>query len=134
MKQELKKNRSIQFNRKKQIKKPKKKNYLVQPPFNEEVSNNIIKEFFTLLNKHFPSSNRYQKIFNKINIKLSYSCLPNVKSLINKQKTSRLNNPGNKVDAKQCNCRSAIICPLNGKCCRNSMISKLKRSRQSPEI
>ena len=32
--------------------------------------------------------------------------MPNIKSMINKQNTSRLNNSDNKVDAKQCNCRS----------------------------
>ena len=30
--------------------------------------------------------------------------MPNVKSMINKQNTSCLNNSDNKVDAKQCNC------------------------------
>ena len=94
------------------------------PPFNDEVTTNIGKEFFTLLNKHFPRSNKYHKIFNKNNIKLSYSCLPNMKSMINKQNTSRLNNSDNKVDAKQCNCRSDKNCPLNGKCCRNSVVYK----------
>ena len=48
--------------------------------------------------------------------------MPNVKSIINKQNTSRLNNSDNKVDAKQCNCRSDKNCPLNGKCCRNSIV------------
>ena len=48
--------------------------------------------------------------------------MPNVKSIINKQNTSRLNNSDNKVDAKQCNCRSDKNCPLNGKCCRNSVV------------
>ena len=48
--------------------------------------------------------------------------MPNMKSMINKQNTSRLNNSVNKVDAKQCNCRSNKNCPLNGKCCRNSVV------------
>ena len=82
------------------------------PPFNDEVTTNIGKEFFTLLNKHFPPSNKYHKIFNKNNIKLSYSCMPNVKSIINKQNTSRVNNSDNKVDAKQCNCSQIKIAYL----------------------
>ena len=53
------------------------------PPFNDEDNTNIGKQFFILLNKHFPPSNKYHKIFNKNNIKLSYSCMPNVKSMIN---------------------------------------------------
>ena len=50
--------------------------------------------------------------------------MPNMKSMINKQNTSCLNNSVNKVDAKQCNCRSDKNCPLNGKCCRNSVVYK----------
>ena len=50
--------------------------------------------------------------------------MPNVKSMINKQNTSRLNNSENKVDAKQYNCRSDKNCALNGKCCRNSIVYK----------
>ena len=42
--------------------------------------------------------------------------MPNVKFIINKQNTSRLSNPDNKVDAKQCNRRLAKNCLFNGKC------------------
>ena len=51
--------------------------------------------------------------------------MPNVKSIINKQNTSRLNNPDTKVDAKQCNCRSAKNCSRNDKCCINSIVYKV---------
>ena len=50
--------------------------------------------------------------------------MPNVKSIINKQNTSRLNNSDSKVDVKQCNCRSNKKCQLNGKCCRNLIVYK----------
>ena len=49
--------------------------------------------------------------------------MPNVKSMINKQNISCLNNSDNKVDTKQCNCRSDKNCPLNEKCFRNSKAS-----------
>ena len=65
------------------------------------------------------------KFLNKNNIELSYSCMPNVKFRINKQNTLRLNNSDNKIDAKQCNCRSDKNCSLNGKCCRNSIVYKV---------
>ena len=39
--------------------------------------------------------------------------MPNIKSIINKQNTSRLNNQDNKINTKQCNCKSAKNCPLN---------------------
>ena len=113
-----------QFNSisKKQSRNRSRKIIWFNPPFNDEVNTNIGKEFFTLLNKHFPPRNKYHKIFNKTN--LSYSYMPNVKSMINKQNTSRLNNLDNKVDAKQCNCRSNKNCPFNRKCCRNSIVYK----------
>ena len=41
--------------------------------------------------------------------------MPNVKFIISKQNTSRLNNSNNKVDAKQFNCRSAIKLPTQWK-------------------
>ena len=83
---------------KKQSRNRSRKIIWFNTPFNDEFNTNICigKEFFTLLNKHFPPSNKYHKIFNKNNIKLSYSCMPNVKSMINKQSTSRLNNLDNK--------------------------------------
>ena len=49
--------------------------------------------------------------------------MPNVISTLNKHNTSCLNNPDNKVDAKQCNCKSDKNHPLNG-CCRNSIVYK----------
>ena len=51
--------------------------------------------------------------------------MPNIKSIVIKQNTSRFNSKDNKVDVKQCNCRSTKNCPLNEKCCRNSIIYKL---------
>ena len=52
------------------------------PPFSNNVATNIGKEFFSLLAKHFPPSNRLHKIINKQNVKLSYSCLPNMRGII----------------------------------------------------
>ena len=41
--------------------------------------------------------------------------MPNIKSSIHKQNTSPLNNQDNKINTKQCNCRSAKNCPQNRK-------------------
>ena len=53
-------------------------------PFNMCVANNIGKEFFKILCKNFPPSSSLYKTFNKNNVKLSYSFMPNVANLINK--------------------------------------------------
>ena len=39
-------------------------------------------DFSFLLSKHFRPNIKYHKIFNKQNIKLSYSCVPNMESII----------------------------------------------------
>ena len=52
------------------------------PPFSRNVKTNVEKHFFKLLKKHFGKNHKY-KIFNKININVSYSCIGNMKKIIN---------------------------------------------------
>ena len=52
------------------------------PPYNLAVKNNIGKQFLDLVDKHFPSHHKLRPIFNRNSIKVSYSCMPNVKSII----------------------------------------------------
>ena len=59
--------------------KKRKQNIIwFNPPFSENVATNIRKEFFSLLSKYFSPNNRCHKIFNKQNVNLSYSCVPNI--------------------------------------------------------
>ena len=48
------------------------------------VQTNIGREFLNLVSKHFPKNHRYNKIFNKNNIKVSYSCTDNLQTIIKK--------------------------------------------------
>ena len=48
------------------------------------VQTNIGREFLNLVGKHFPKSHRYNKIFNKNNIKVSYSYTDNLQTIIKK--------------------------------------------------
>ena len=52
------------------------------PPFSQAVSTNIAKQFLDLSDKHFPQNNQLHKIFNRNTVKVSYSCTPNVGSII----------------------------------------------------
>ena len=52
------------------------------PPYAMNVKTNIGKEFFKLLNKHFPLNNELNKLFNKNTVKLSYSCTKNMDAII----------------------------------------------------
>ena len=51
-------------------------------PFNNYVANNIGKEFLKLISKHFPLKHKLHKILNINSIKISYSCMPNMKTII----------------------------------------------------
>ena len=56
---------------------------------------------------------------NKHTLKLSYSCMPNVKSIIsshNKAVLSDYHQSQTQTSNKECNCRKKDQCPLDGKC------------------
>ena len=74
-----------------------------------------ISEKNSLLSKHFPPNNRYHKIFNKQNVKLSYSCMPNMGSIIGQRNKQVLLSSAD-TETPPCNCRNKRDCPLEGKC------------------
>ena len=53
------------------------------PPFCNSVKTKIGKRFLELIRLHFPKNNKFHRIFNKNTIKISYSCLPNMRNVIN---------------------------------------------------
>ena len=62
------------------------------------------------------------KLFNKNNLKLSYSCCPNMSSLINKH-NRKLLNQNNITTVKKCNCQGGPKnCPVNGRCQESDII------------
>ena len=93
------------------------------PPYSSHVKTNVGKTFMKLLVKHFPKHHIYYKIFNKNTIKLSYSCMPNMGSIITKHNNkllfSSLEQP-----TRMCNCRDKGSCPLNGNCLQKSFVYK----------
>ena len=93
------------------------------PPFNMDVQTNIGNRFLSLIRKHFKKSNPLYKIFNTNTIKLSYSCMPNMASIISKHNKQLLNNTLN-PSSRTCNCRSKPDCPLNGHCLTSCIIYK----------
>ena len=55
------------------------------PPYSKNVTTKVGKFFLSLIDKHFPPHHKLHKLFNRNNVKISYSCLPNIKSIINAQ-------------------------------------------------
>ena len=96
------------------------------PPFSANIKTNIGKRFFGILMKHFPEGSELAKIFNKKTVKLSYCCMPNMKSIISghNKKILRGEKPAYPVK-KDCNCRGGVpTCPLEGKCQTKSLVYK----------
>ena len=97
------------------------------PPYSETVKTNVAARFLSLINKHFNGKD-LGKYFNRSTIKVSYSCLPNLDTIIaghNKQVLKR------KIEEKtkkhECNCRAGqTLCPLGGNCLKNDIIYEAK--------
>lgn len=90
------------------------------PPYNKNVKTNIGRAFISLINRSFPTGHKLRKIFNRNTLKLSYSCMPNVKQLIDGHNKAILKNTETaqlrQDEGKKCNCRKKEECPLNGEC------------------
>ena len=85
------------------------------PSYCKQVKTDIGRSFRRLVRKHFPRQIPLQKIFNTNTIKISYSCTPNMSSIIKSHNAKLLNATVND-EAKPCNCRNKNNCPLSGKC------------------
>ena len=93
------------------------------PPFDSNVKTNLGRKFLRIVDKYFQKKHPLYKIFNRHTLKLSYSCMPNMKSIIsshNKHVLSNANAPTPQPDT--CNCRKKSDCPLDGKCLQTNVI------------
>ena len=88
------------------------------PPFSKSVSTNIVKYFLNLLEKHFPK------------IKLSYSCMPNIKAIINNHNKNVLQENNNQN--KTCNCIKKESCPLGNQCLTPNIVYQGTISSNEP--
>ena len=115
-------------------------NYLVQniiwfnAPFSSSVKTNIGKLFLTLLQKHFPRHHKYYKLFNKNNVKTSYSCMSNMKSVIQNHNANLLLKHTTPVVACSCSCRQKSECSLNKKSLSESLVYKATVSQTPSQI
>ena len=57
--------------------------------------------------------NPLHKIFNRNTIKLSYSCMPSVRTIISNHNKSELNKPEQTDVIKNCNCWNSKTCPMD---------------------
>ena len=92
------------------------------PPYSQNVRTNIAKSFLGLINKHFPKSNKLHKIFNRNNLKVSYSCTTNMANIIKSHNQKILNENSTTSSEKKCNYRNKNLCPLDGTCLTKNII------------
>ena len=61
-------------------------------------------------------------------MKVSYSCLPNIKTDINRHNSNILNN--NENSAPSCNCRDKSSCPVPGRCLTTNVVYQATVTRE----
>ena len=89
------------------------------------VSRNVAKTFLALIDERFPKDKRLRKIFNRNTIKVSNSCLPNVKQTISNNKppltTTYCTEWRNQLKIANYVTvgKKKTSCPLHGKCVTN---------------
>ena len=94
------------------------------PPYSKNMETNVGKCFPSLIDMHFPKSNPLHKIFNRNTLKLSYSCMGNIKTIIsnhNKAVISKSTRTYNQTK-KSYNSRKPNKCPMDGNCNVESII------------
>ena len=84
------------------------------PPFNCYVKNNVGKYFLSLLEKHFKKGTFLGKLFNRNNVKISYSCCPKMQAHISSHNKKLLQKEGGQQSEDRCNCRDKNACPMQG--------------------
>ena len=97
------------------------KNFTVNPPDSKTVKTRIGKLFLQLIKNHFPKEHKFHKIFNRNTLKLSYSCMPNIKTKIKAHNRVILQNSPSK-NTKRCNCQQKENCLTNGDCLKESLV------------
>ena len=95
------------------------------PPFNANVTTDLGKQFLRLIDLHIPRS--YRKLFNRWNVKLSYSTMPNMAQIIQSHNAKVLSPQAATPTEPGCNCRG-FPCPLNGQCLTKCVIYKATAS------
>ena len=102
------------------------------PPYSKNVETNVGKCFLSLIDQHFPKSNPLHKIFNRNTLKLSYSCMNNVKSIISSHNKTVISKSTNSdKEKKNCNCRKPETCPMDGNCNVENIIYQAEVTSQT---
>ncbi len=110
------------------------KHHMVQSTYSKSVATNVGKKFLSLLDKCFPPDHQLHKILNRITIKISYSCMPNIKQVISSHNKSIMKKAMKTEEPAQnnmnCNYRKKMKCPLEGNCLTSKVVYQTTVTRQ----
>ena len=104
------------------------------PPFSKIVKTNIGSKFLKLVDKHFPRTSKFSKIFNRSTLKVSYGCMPNISSIITSHNRKILKEATPLIRGG-CNCQRGRYrnnCPLNGECLTPNVLYEAELTSDLP--
>ena len=86
-----------------------------------------------MIDYFFPEYHVLHKIMNKNTIKISYSCMPNIKQIISShnKKIIRNHNSKQKTTEGKCNCKEKTKCPVSERCLERGVIYQAKVTNQN---
>ena len=115
-----------EHNTKKDKRRRVRKNIIwFNPPYDQNVNTNVAQRFLKMIDLHFPKGHKYHQLFNRNTVKVSYSCMKNIDSIISSHNKKVLGHGGEtNTGQKMCNCRNPNECPLNGACLSKSIVYK----------
>ena len=105
--QNIRQNTTTTKNRKRNIK-------WFNPLYSANVVTKVEKHFLSLLYKPFPSHYKFHKISNRNTVKISYSGMPNMKTIINSH-NQKITNPKTITKERTDNCVDKAKFPLSQK-------------------
>ena len=124
---------TLQIATKKRSRNRRRKCIFYNPPYCQSAKTNIGKSFLALIDKHFGKDHDYHSIFNRSTVKISYSCMPNAKNLIQSHNKRILRASEEKGNSNKslCNC-TKYKCPLNGECLTENVVYEAKVTTSKP--
>ena len=80
--------------------------------------------FLRLIKKHFPRIHALSTLFNRNNLKISYSCTRNMASIIKSHNAKITSATATENNQSKCNCRNKQECPLDMMCLTKGIVYK----------
>ena len=95
----------------------------------------VAENLLRLIDKNFPKSSIPHKIFNRNSVKVSYSCMNNIKASISNHNRRVLKNRNPfQIPSKSSNCRIKSECPLDGNCFVRSVVYKAQITSDNGKV